>query len=53
MSIAYLANDRAPMFRVSLILEALRARPVLMFAVAALLGLTEAAEIDDTAQLSL
>jgi hypothetical protein len=36
MSVAYLANDRAPMFRVSLILEALRARPVLMFAVAAL-----------------
>jgi hypothetical protein len=30
------ANDRAPMFRVSLILEALRARPVLMFSVAAL-----------------
>ena len=36
MSVAYLANDRAPMFRVSLILEALRARPVLMFWVAAL-----------------
>ena len=36
MSVAYLANDRAPIFRVSLILEALRARPVLMFAVAAL-----------------
>src|SRR4051812_35873549 len=36
MSVVYLANDRAPMFRVSLILEALRARPVLMFAVAAL-----------------
>src|SRR3954471_4895293 len=30
------ANDRVPMFRVSLILEALRARPVLMFWVAAL-----------------
>src|SRR5688572_31240636 len=30
------AIDRAPMFRVSLILEALRARPVLMFWVAAL-----------------
>src|SRR3954447_19994333 len=30
------APDRAPMFRVSLILEALRARPVLMFWVAAL-----------------
>src|SRR4051812_50094136 len=30
------ALDRAPMFRVSLILEALRARPVLMFWVAAL-----------------
>jgi 4-amino-4-deoxy-L-arabinose transferase-like glycosyltransferase len=30
------ANDRAPMFRVSLILEALRARPALMFWVAAL-----------------
>src|SRR5262245_18311347 len=36
MSVAYLANDRVPMFRVSLILEALRARPVLMFWVAAL-----------------
>src|SRR5258708_8855203 len=37
MSIAFsAANARAPMFRVSLILEALRARPVLMFAVAAL-----------------
>jgi hypothetical protein len=36
MSVAYLANDRAPMFRVSLILEALRARPALMFWVAAL-----------------
>jgi 4-amino-4-deoxy-L-arabinose transferase-like glycosyltransferase len=37
MSIAYpAANDRVPMFRVSLILEALRARPVLMFWVAAL-----------------
>ena len=30
------ALDRAPMFRVSLILEALRARPALMFWVAAL-----------------
>jgi 4-amino-4-deoxy-L-arabinose transferase-like glycosyltransferase len=30
------ASDRAPMFRVSLILEALRARPALMFWVAAL-----------------
>ena len=30
------ANDRAPMFRVSLILEVLRARPALMFWVAAL-----------------
>jgi hypothetical protein len=30
------ANERAPMFRVSLILEALRARPTLMFWVAAL-----------------
>jgi hypothetical protein len=30
------AQERAPMFRVSLILEALRARPALMFAVAAL-----------------
>lgn len=30
------ANDRAPMFRVSLILEALRAHPTLMFWVAAL-----------------
>src|SRR3954471_16637546 len=30
------ASDRVPMFRVSLILEALRARPVLMFWVAAL-----------------
>src|SRR3954453_5438406 len=30
------ALDRVPMFRVSLILEALRARPVLMFWVAAL-----------------
>src|SRR5947209_3817310 len=30
------ANDRVPMFRVSLILEALRARPALMFWVAAL-----------------
>jgi len=37
MSVAYsAANDRVPMFRVSLILEALRARPVLMFWVAAL-----------------
>lgn len=37
MSLAYpAANDRAPMFRVSLILEALRARPALMFWVAAL-----------------
>jgi hypothetical protein len=37
MSASYpAAIDRAPMFRVSLILEALRARPVLMFWVAAL-----------------
>jgi 4-amino-4-deoxy-L-arabinose transferase-like glycosyltransferase len=37
MSVAFpVANDRAPMFRVSLILEALRARPALMFWVAAL-----------------
>ncbi|TMJ02768.1 MAG: glycosyltransferase family 39 protein [Alphaproteobacteria bacterium] len=37
MSVAYSAvNDRVPMFRVSLILEALRARPALMFWVAAL-----------------
>src|SRR4051812_5363034 len=37
MSIAFpAANDRAPMFRVSLILEVLRARPALMFWVAAL-----------------
>jgi len=37
MSLAFpAANDRAPMFRVSLILEALRARPALMFWVAAL-----------------
>src|ERR1043165_4485816 len=37
MSIAFpAALDRAPMFRVSLILEALRARPALMFWVAAL-----------------
>ena len=37
MSVAYpTAPDRVPMFRVSLILEALRARPVLMFWVAAL-----------------
>src|SRR4051812_9740495 len=37
MSAAYsTANDRVPMFRVSLILEALRARPALMFWVAAL-----------------
>jgi len=37
MSVAYpAAPDRVPMFRVSLILEALRARPVLMFWVAAL-----------------
>src|SRR5437763_693051 len=36
MSAAYLANDRVPMLRVSLILEALRARPALMFWVAAL-----------------
>jgi len=37
MSTAYpAALERAPMFRVSLILEALRARPVLMFWVAAL-----------------
>src|SRR5258706_14801282 len=37
MSIAFpAANDRVPMFRVSLILEALRARPALMFWVAAL-----------------
>src|SRR5882757_5659957 len=37
MSMAFpAANDRVPMFRVSLILEALRARPALMFWVAAL-----------------
>src|SRR6185436_17690737 len=37
MSIAFpAANERAPMFRVSLILEMLRARPRLMFWVAAL-----------------
>ena len=37
MSVTYpAAIDRAPMFRVSLILEALRARPALMFWVAAL-----------------
>src|SRR5215210_4188795 len=37
MSIAFpAANDRAPMFRVSLILEALRSRPALMFWLAAL-----------------
>src|SRR3954463_14319848 len=36
MSVASTAPDRAPMFHVSLILEALRARPVLMFWVAAL-----------------
>src|SRR3954451_4768188 len=37
MSVTYsAANDRVPMFRVSLILEALRARPALMFWVAAL-----------------
>src|ERR1700741_5592969 len=37
MSIAFpAANERAPMFRVSLILEMLRARPRLMFGVAAL-----------------
>jgi len=37
MSVAFpAANDRAPMFHVSLILEALRARPALMFWVAAL-----------------
>src|SRR4051795_2793407 len=37
MSVAYsAASDRVPMFRVSLILEALRARPALMFWVAAL-----------------
>ena len=37
MSVTYhAANGRVPMFRVSLILEALRARPVLMFWVAAL-----------------
>src|SRR5436853_604031 len=36
MSVAFTAPDRAPMFHVSLILEALRARPVLMFWVAAL-----------------
>src|SRR5437868_13420109 len=37
MSVAYsAANDRVPMFRVLLILEALRARPALMFWVAAL-----------------
>src|SRR2546423_13849199 len=37
MSVAYsAAGDRVPMFHVSLILEALRARPVLMFWVAAL-----------------
>jgi 4-amino-4-deoxy-L-arabinose transferase-like glycosyltransferase len=37
MSIAFpAANERAPMFRVSLILEMLRARPALMFWVAAL-----------------
>lgn len=36
MSVAYTAPERAPMFHVSLILEALRARPALMFWVAAL-----------------
>src|SRR3954453_5993889 len=36
MSVAFTAPDRAPMFHVSLILEALRARPALMFWVAAL-----------------
>src|SRR3954468_13931049 len=37
MSVTYSpASDRVPMFRVSLILEALRARPALMFWVAAL-----------------
>src|SRR4051795_7737798 len=37
MSVAYsAASDRVPIFRVSLILEALRARPALMFWVAAL-----------------
>src|SRR3954451_14280762 len=36
MSVASTAPDRAPMFHVSLILEALRARPALMFWVAAL-----------------
>src|SRR3954454_16280268 len=37
MSVAYSgASDRVPMFRVSLILEALRARPALMFWIAAL-----------------
>ena len=36
MSAAYSAIERAPMFRVSLILETLRARPALMFWVAAL-----------------
>jgi len=36
MSVAFTAPDRAPMFHVSLILEALRARPAVMFWVAAL-----------------
>src|SRR5947209_17041286 len=36
MSVAFTAPDRAPMFHVSLILEALRARPTVMFWVAAL-----------------
>src|SRR4051812_18741045 len=36
MSVASTAPDRAPMFHVSLILEAVRARPALMFWVAAL-----------------
>src|SRR3954464_13843233 len=36
MSVAFTTPDRAPMFHVSLILEALRARPALMFWVAAL-----------------
>src|SRR3954468_9955873 len=37
MSVTYSpASDRVPMFRVSLILEALRARPALMFWIAAL-----------------
>src|SRR5947199_1924312 len=36
MSVAYTAPERAPMFHVSLILEALRARPAAMFWFAAL-----------------